>query len=142
MLGTKLKIICLSIGLLGFAQSVYAVDADHDGVDDAEDQCLNTPQLKKIDPNSKFAVLFPEARRSAEPVSVPVDEKGCAKDSDQDGIADHLDFCPENSQEELSAGVHDNGCPLQSDGDGTPDYRDRCPGTERGVRADSHGCPV
>jgi OOP family OmpA-OmpF porin len=119
-----------------------ALDADYDGVPDAQDRCLGTPLVKKVDPKHHLAAIFSQARRSSTPVSVPVDEQGCAKDSDKDGVADYLDYCPENSKEELSAGVHSNGCPLQSDGDGTPDYRDHCPDTKRGVPTDRFGCPV
>ena len=117
------------------------IDADYDDVPDDRDKCLNTPLVKKIDPEDKFAAIFPEERRSPEPKSVPVDADGCALDTDQDGVPDYQDFCPEDSEQAISAGVHENGCPLQSDGDGTPDYRDNCPGTERGVATDKFGCP-
>lgn len=118
-----------------------AVDADYDGVADAHDKCLNTPLVKKIAPDHKFAALFPPERRSPEPKSVPVDADGCALDTDKDGVADYQDFCPEDSELAISAGVHSNGCPLQSDSDGTPDYRDQCPGTALGVPTDKFGCP-
>jgi OOP family OmpA-OmpF porin len=127
----------LSVG----ASAATPVDSDHDGIVDTVDRCPNTPQLKKVDPDSRIAALFEPEFLSDRPVSVPVDETGCARDSDGDQVADHLDFCPEDLPEEISAGVNRNGCPLQSDADGTPDYRDRCPGTPRGVRTDPYGCP-
>lgn len=116
-------------------------DRDHDGVADHIDQCPNTPPLRKGNPNSKYAVLFSEQELSSERVSVAVDEKGCALDSDNDGIADYRDYCPDNTPLEISAGVASNGCPLQSDADGTPDYRDKCPDTPAGVKTDRYGCP-
>lgn len=63
-------------------------------------------------------------------------------DMDSDGVADHLDHCPDNTFEEISKGIHKNGCPLHSDQDGTPDYRDQCPNTPKGVKTNSIGCPV
>jgi OOP family OmpA-OmpF porin len=47
------------------------VDSDKDGVQDAADQCPDTP------------------------AGVNVDAKGCALDTDRDGVADYLDKCPE-----------------------------------------------
>lgn len=118
-----------------------ASDHDHDGVDDAIDQCPSTPQLKKHDKQFRYAALFSRQAVSSSPVSVAVDNTGCALDSDHDGVADHLDYCPNNTTIELSSGVSANGCPLQSDDDGTPDFRDRCPGTAMGVKTDRYGCP-
>ncbi len=34
------------------------------------------------------------------------------------------------------------GSSKDSDGDGVPDSRDKCPGTPKGVKVDSHGCPI
>lgn len=118
-----------------------AIDRDHDGVADNVDQCLNTPQQKKYSTSFRYAALFSEKELSSTPVSVAVDSKGCALDSDNDKVADYMDFCPNNSALQISAGVNSNGCPRQSDGDGTPDYRDRCPGTARGAKSDRYGCP-
>lgn len=55
------------------------------------------------------------------------------KDSDQDGIEDELDLCPNAfGTEEL------NGCP-DKDGDEVPDYLDKCPET-KGLKY-FEGCP-
>lgn len=126
--------------VLGLSCSVDR-DSDYDGVVDRVDQCPHTPHLRKGNPNSKYAVLFSEQELSSEQISVAVDDKGCALDSDNDGVADYLDYCPDNTPLEISAGVASNGCPLQSDADGTPDYRDKCPDTQAGVKADRYGCP-
>ncbi len=65
-------------------------------------------------------------------------------DSDNDGIFDDEDDCPENTEQELTHGVDANGCPKDSDKDGIADYRDRCPMNtpleiSRGVNR--FGCP-
>lgn len=124
------------------ADSTPELDKDHDNVPDHLDQCPDTPQLRKYNSSSKYAVLHSADELSNKPRSVVVDEKGCALDSDSDGVADYKDYCPDNSNLEISAGVHINGCPLQSDGDGTPDYRDKCPDTPRGIKTDHKGCPA
>lgn len=138
-------IFLLLCGFLGPA--AYAAtpgqpsDGDHDDVPDTQDRCPQTPQLKKISKVSRIAVLFEPEYFSDKPVSVPVDEWGCARDGDGDKVPDHLDFCPEDLPLEISAGVNKNGCPLQTDADGTPDYRDHCPATPQGVKTDQFGCP-
>jgi len=55
------------------------------------------------------------------------------KDTDGDGIPDHLDLCPY----EFGAPEH-NGCP-DKDGDGVPDYKDKCP--EIAGLKEFDGCP-
>ena len=117
-------------------------DLDHDGIADNVDQCLNTPAMRKFNASSKYAVLFSKQELSPTPVSVSVDSRGCALDSDTDKVPDYRDYCPDNSAMQISKGVNKNGCPLQSDSDGTPDYRDNCPGTAMGVKSDRFGYPV
>lgn len=138
-----LVLIMVASAYAHIASASGIIDSDHDGVADTIDRCPNTAQVKKIDPDKlRIAAIFPAQYTSKEPVSVSVDKQGCALDRDHDGLADYLDFCPEDSAIEISAGISKNGCPLQSDGDGTPDYRDDCPNTPRGVKADQRGCPV
>ncbi len=60
-------------------------------------------------------------------------------DSDGDGVADHLDKCPNTPK---GVKVDAVGCPLDADGDGVPDYLDKCPGTPKGVKVDAAGCPL
>lgn len=91
-------------------------------------------------------------------------------DSDNDGIFDKDDTCPDTpkgdsvdhngctllndsdndgvSDEEdrcpnTSPGtkVNDQGCELDSDGDGIPDARDKCPDTSKDFVVDGYGCP-
>lgn len=55
------------------------------------------------------------------PAGVKVDEAGCPLDQDKDGVADYLDECP------AMAGVPAlKGCP-DKDADGIADKEDRCP---------------
>ncbi len=72
------------------------------------------------------------------PVGATLDANGCAFDSDNDGVVDGLDHCPDTP-----AGVEVNahGCPLDTDQDGVLDYKDLCPGTPIGTEVDADGCP-
>lgn len=62
-------------------------------------------------------------------------------DSDEDGVPDHLDHCP-NTPAEAKGMVDQFGCPLDTDHDGVFDYLDECPNTlEEGRYAvDEKGC--
>lgn len=73
------------------------------------------------------------------PHAVAVDSAGCPLDSDRDGVYDYKDKCPETP---AGAAVDSAGCPLDSDRDGVYDYKDKCPGTPAGVKVDSRGCWV
>jgi OOP family OmpA-OmpF porin len=72
----------------------------------------------------------------AKPVTV---EPVKPKDSDNDGIIDELDKCPNTPQ---GVKVDKNGCQIDSDGDGVYDNVDKCPNTPRGVKVDINGCPI
>ena len=72
------------------------------------------------------------------PLGVVVDKDGCPVDSDKDGVPDYLDKCPDTP---VGVVVDKDGCPLDSDKDGVPDYLDKCPDTPLGVRVDKDGCP-
>jgi OmpA-OmpF porin, OOP family len=67
------------------------------------------------------------------------DEKTQRKDSDNDGVYDDMDRCPDTP---LGIAVDSSGCPLDSDRDGVYDYKDKCPGTPAGVTVNSTGCPL
>lgn len=64
---------------------------------------------------------------------------GKAKDSDNDGVPDKKDKCPDTP---LGAIVDEFGCPLDADGDGVYDGLDDCPDTPRGAIVDIVGCPL
>lgn len=60
---------------------------------------------------------------------------GCPfKDSDEDGVGDCVDLCPDSACEKVDA----KGCELDSDEDGVGDCQDVCP-HEKGAAPD--GCP-
>jgi bacillopeptidase F len=68
-------------------------------------------------------------------------------DTDQDGVADNVDNCPNDAnpgQEDADGdGIGDACDPLtDSDGDGVADADDSCPGTPAGSTVDANGCPV
>jgi OOP family OmpA-OmpF porin len=58
------------------------------------------------------------------------------KDSDGDGVADHLDKCTNTP---AGATVDGSGCELDTDADGVADWKDKCP-TEAGT-VELNGCP-
>ena len=63
-------------------------------------------------------------------------------DSDNDGVVDSIDECPNT---EAGVEVNNVGCPVadtDSDEDGVVDSIDECPGTAAGVEVDNVGCPV
>lgn len=64
---------------------------------------------------------------------------GGPKDSDQDGVTDRLDACP---QTPLEVAVDARGCPRDDDGDGVPNYQDNCANTPAGVPVGARGCPL
>lgn len=71
-----------SVPLLA-AAPVLDLDADDDGVKNAQDKCLQTP------------------------AGVTVDASGCGMDSDRDGVANHRDVCPQTYPPAL---VDETGC--------------------------------
>lgn len=62
-------------------------------------------------------------------------------DSDQDGIFDTADVCPNTAPGVL---VNSNGCPqrIDTDGDDVVDALDSCPETPAQTEVDVQGCPV
>jgi hypothetical protein len=91
-------------------------DDDFDGVEDAFDDCPETP------------------------LGEPVDDGGCAcfeVDSDEDGLDDCDDECPFDPSDDIT------GCPCEvfdEDDDGINDCFDDCPGTPPGENVDEDGC--
>jgi OOP family OmpA-OmpF porin len=67
------------------------------------------------------------------PPNVAVDKNGCPQDKDKDGVADYLDSCPD-----VAGSTAMNGCP-DRDNDGVSDADDRCPDV-KGPAA-LKGCP-
>jgi OOP family OmpA-OmpF porin len=69
----------------------------------------------------------------------PVPPPPVWKDSDEDGVPDHLDKCPDTP---MGCIVDKDGCPLDADADGVCDGLDECPDTPPGTEVDEKGCPV
>lgn len=61
---------------------------------------------------------------------------GKMKDSDNDGVTDKKDNCPNTP---AGVNVDENGCPVDTDGDGVSDHIDNCP-TVAGLTS-MKGCP-
>jgi OOP family OmpA-OmpF porin len=70
---------------------------------------------------------------------INVDSNGCPLDSDGDGILDYWDECP-NTPKDIKVDIY--GCPFDYDKDGVPNYLDKCPNTPEGVNVDKSGCPL
>jgi len=70
---------------------------------------------------------------------VKVAQKPAAVDSDNDGIIDNLDQCP-NSPAGVT--VNSRGCEVDSDNDGVVDSRDQCSATPAGAKVDEKGCRI
>jgi OOP family OmpA-OmpF porin len=89
----------------------------------------------------KAPTPMPEPAAVAEeepaPAPAPAPEEAAPVDSDNDGVADSADKCPNTP---AGVKVDQDGCPLDSDKDGVPDYLDKCPDTAAGVVVDDSGC--
>lgn len=122
-------------------------DTDGDGVLDAQDACIDTPEdvdgfqdgdgCPELD-NDSDGIQDPDDQCAdeAEDLDAFQDEDGCPDpDNDEDGILDADDQCP------LEQGVAQHkGCALpDTDGDGVPDATDACPKVAGQV--DAKGCP-
>jgi len=121
------------------------LDADADGLVDAEDQCVDEPEDFDgysdadgcPDPDNdadSIADADDACPNDAEDMDGWEDEEGCPDpDNDGDGFADVSDTCPDVAGSETGG-----GCPDQ-DGDGVLDVSDTCP-EEYGEGDD--GCPT
>jgi hypothetical protein len=90
-------------------------DADSDGIPDTDDRCPSTL------------------------LGIEIDESGCPRDDDGDGVHDGLgmDKCPATPR---GAVVDGHGCPLDGDGDGIFDGLDSCPESAPGASVNDRGC--
>ncbi|MBN2195675.1 MAG: hypothetical protein JW751_22835 [Polyangiaceae bacterium] len=105
--------------VLAVAWAPRFYDADHDGVADDRDRCLDVSEDR-----DGFS-----------------DQDGCVDlDDDQDGVLDEHDAC-RRIPEDRDGFQDDDGCPdPDNDGDGTPDVEDYCP--DRAGIDEELGCPV
>lgn len=79
------------------------------------------------------------AAPAPKPAPAPAPAPVAVVDSDNDGVADNLDQCPNTP---AGVSVDSNGCALDSDRDGVVDYKDECPDTAVGARVDAGGCEI
>ena len=133
----------------------FAWEADHDFVENDDDQCPDTPYgAENID---LWGCAYEQRDDDYDGVSnaldlcpnTPgyeghlVDSDGCSpsqKDSDEDGVNDAQDQCP-NTTDLVT--VDNIGCSDEqrdSDQDGVSDSQDQCPDTEMGETVDLNGC--
>lgn len=86
---------------------------------------------------SKGEALISSAGMAAFVKKVFLTKKSAPKDSDNDGVIDDNDLCPDTP---AGVVVDQNGCPLDTDQDGVYDYMDKCPGTPLGAQVNAQGC--
>ncbi len=92
---------------------------------------------KPIPDSDNDGILDNKDRCPDTPAGAQVDGQGCSGDSDTDGVPDGVDRCAGTP---LGATVDAKGCTRDSDGDNIPDGIDRCPDTPAGVLVDPNGC--
>ena len=75
------------------------------------------------------------------PYGLTVDSVGCNNDHDGDGVANAQDKCPNTPK---GTPVNAEGCPLEgdADGDGVLDSKDECPDTPETDKVDEKGCSI
>lgn len=87
-----------------------------------------------------FRICEGEAEvKQAEPKPAPAPQAEEPRDSDQDGVMDDADLCPDTPP---GTPVDETGCPIlqDSDRDGVFDDKDQCPDTPQGFQVDGVGC--
>ncbi len=133
----------------------FAWEADHDFVDNDDDQCADTPYGAEevdmwgcseeqrdddFDGASNAVDLCPNTPGHERHLA---DSDGCSpsqKDSDEDGTNDAQDLCPNTIDLET---VDNTGCSdaqRDSDADGVNDNTDQCADTPPGESVDLNGC--
>ena len=133
-----------TLGMSVMLGSKALVDADGDGVIDANDKCSGTPKGALVDrrgcPTDADSDRVSDGldRCPSTPAGVEVDQNGCPTDEDNDGVFDGVDRCRGTP---LGAAVNAAGCSSDADSDDVPDGLDRCPDTPAGATVDALGCP-
>ncbi|MBP8726116.1 MAG: thrombospondin type 3 repeat-containing protein [Saprospiraceae bacterium] len=119
----------------GIAKFRGCPDTDGDGVEDSADKCPELAGLAEFSgcPDTDGDGV-PDTEDECPTLAGPKSNKGCPEsDRDGDGVPDASDACPDR------AGLREMaGCP-DSDGDGIADHEDKCP-EQAGPRT-TMGCP-
>ncbi|WP_310556287.1 OmpA family protein [Flavobacterium sp.] len=111
-------------------------DKDNDGVEDSKDRCPDQPgttELNGCPDADKDGIADLDDKCANTKQGTKVDDKGCPMDSDNDGVMDDMDRCPD-----IAGVIALKGCP-DADADGIADIDDRCPNA-KGTSANK-GCP-
>ena len=97
------------------------------------------PQVVALMDSDNDGVADSEDRCPDTAVGVVVDRQGCEGDSDRDSVVDSQDRCPATGE---GIPVDAQGCPVvtDTDGDGVADGNDRCPDTPAGTAVNASGC--
>ena len=74
------------------------------------------------------------------PAGAAVDQNGCPKDDDGDGVTNAADRCPNTPKGETVDASGCSACQRDTDNDGVPDCNDKCPSTNAGNKVDQNGC--
>ena len=132
----------------------FAWEADHDFVDNDDDQCADTPYGAPVDmwgcSNEQRDDDFDGASNAVDLCpNTPgferhlADSDGCSpsqKDTDEDGVNDASDSCPNTTDFETVDGGGCSDAQRDSDGDGVKDNVDQCADTPPGETVDLNGC--
>lgn len=97
---------------------------------------LNFAFGEKAQPVPPAPIEEPKPEPRPEPKVIPV---AAPTDSDNDGIFDSKDQCPNSPS---GYPVNEQGCNIDSDKDGVLDPSDHCPNTPTGFKVDTDGCPL
>ncbi|MCF6229471.1 MAG: OmpA family protein [Gammaproteobacteria bacterium] len=105
---------------------------------DEENRILGADRFEDLLLNVGLMIPFGEkAKPAPKPQPAPKPMPAASTDSDNDGIADSSDRCPNTAQ---NYAVDANGCALDSDNDGVADAVDRCSDTPAERIVDQRGC--
>lgn len=85
-----------------------------------------------------IGLAIPFGKKAAPAPVVPTPEP-TPLDSDNDGVIDANDKCPNSP---VGAVVDATGCEIDSDGDGVVDSKDKCPTTPKGDVVNQDGCTL
>lgn len=130
---------------LTFTVRYQLIDADGDGIADANDRCQDTPPGVVVDETGcesdrdHDGVMDRHDHCAATPEGAVVNIQGCEPDSDADGVVDSRDACPGTV---AAMAVDRLGCETDSDADGVANSQDQCPCTAADTRVNTQGCEV